>query len=209
MRVLIVEDHGTVSRGLKEVLAEEFPELVSGEARSAPEAIAQLHSQPWDLVLLDINLPGRSGLGLITEAKRLSPKAAVLVVSGYPEEDFAIRALKLGADGYLGKDRAADELVAATKKVLAGGRYVTSSLAERLAVVIGGNFDQQPHEILSNRELQVLRLVAVGRTLKEIAGNLQLSEKTIGTYRARLAGKMRLSTNIELTRYALRHGLAE
>jgi DNA-binding NarL/FixJ family response regulator len=159
--------------------------------------------------MLDIDLPGRSGLEILEESKRLHPRTPVLMLSAYPEEEFAIRSLKLGASGYLNKSLDANDILAAAKKVLAGGKYVTASLAEKLADVLGGNARQNPHESLSSRELQVLRLVAGGRTIKEIAAKFALSEKTVGTYRARVAKKLGLRSNVELTRYALQHRIVQ
>jgi len=208
-RILIVDDHEVVRRGTRQVLAEGFPGAAFGEAASAPEATAALGAQAWDLLILDINIPGRSGLEVLEEVQRLWPKLPVLVLSAYPEEEFAVRCLRLGAAGYLTKNSASDELVAASRKALEGGKYVTAALAERLAAVLGGDVRSEPHEALSGRELQVLRLVATGHTLKEIAAELHLSEKTIATYRARISEKLGVSTNVELTRYALQHRLVD
>lgn len=208
-RVLIADDHELVRRGLKHLLADELGPVKVGEAGTSQEAVELLIKQSWDVVLLDINMPGRSGLDVLEEVKRLQPGTPVLVLSGFPEADYAVRALKLGASGYLTKQSASDELIAAVRKAMAGGRYVTASLAERLAASLGGELDQKPHEALSNRELQVLRLIASGKSVKEIAAELSLSEKTVGTYRSRLAEKMALSSNVELTRYALQHHLVE
>jgi two-component system, NarL family, invasion response regulator UvrY len=208
-RILVVDDHEVVRRGLKQVLAEAFPGAHLGEADTSETAMAALSGSAWDLLLLDINIPGRSGLELLEDARRLWPALPVLVVSAYPEEEFAIRCIRLGAAGYLTKTSASAELVAAARKALAGGKYVTARLAERLMDVLGGEANPLPHEALSARELQVLRLVASGKTGKEIAAELHLSEKTIATYRARIAEKLGLSTVVELTRYALRHGLVE
>src|SRR5580693_2858229 len=209
MRVLVVDDHEIVRRGLKEMFAEAFPDLIVGEAADSPSALEHLMKQAWDIVLLDINIPGRSGLEVLEESKRLRPRTPVLVLSAYPEEEFAIRSLKLGASGYLNKGLASDEILAAAKKALAGGKYVTASLAEKLATTLGDKVQNAPHECLSNRELLVLRKVASGRTIKEIASELSLSEKTIGTYRMRIAKKLGLTSNVELTRYALKHRLVD
>jgi len=208
-RILIVDDHEVVRRGTRQVLVEGFPGATFGEAASAPEATAALGGQTWDLLILDINIPGRSGLEVLEEVRRLWPKLPVLVLSAYPEEEFAVRCLRLGAAGYLTKNSASDELVAASRKALEGGKYVTAALAERLAAVLGGDVRSEPHEALSGRELQVLRLVATGHTLKEIAAELRLSEKTIATYRSRISEKLGVSTNVELTRYALQHKLVD
>lgn len=209
IRVLIVDDHEILRRGLKEVLADGFPDLEVGEAASSAAALEQLVSQEWTIVLLDINLPGRNGLEVLEEAKRLRPNTPVVVLSQYPEQEFAVRSLKLGASGYLNKGRAADELLAAVKKALEGGKYITASLAEKLADMLGSDAQQAPHERLSNRELQVLRRVANGKTIKEIATEMALSEKTVATYRHRISQKLKLGTNVELARYALQHGLGE
>jgi len=177
-------------------------------AALASEAVAHLRHSPWELLLLDLNLPVRSGLKVLEESRRLRPKTPVLALSAHAEEEFALRVFKMGAAGYVTRNSAPDELAAALKEVLSGGRYVSASLAERMAASLGGGFQSAPHELLSSRQLQVLQRVATGRTLREIAAELSLSEKTIGTYRARIAEKLRLSTNVELTRYALHHGLA-
>ena len=206
-RFLVVDDHELVRRGLRQVLAEAFPAARVEEAETSEAAISAIASAPWDLVLLDLNIPGRGGLEVLEDAKRLRPAMPVLVVSAYPEEELAVRCLRLGAAGYLTKNAASGELLAAARKALAGGKYVTASLAEKLAEVLGGAAQGAPHEALSSRELQVLRLVATGRTSKEIAAELHLSEKTIATYRARISEKLGVSTIVELTRYAFQHGL--
>jgi DNA-binding NarL/FixJ family response regulator len=210
VRVLLVDDHEIVRKGLELVLEAGLAGASFVVAGSAAEAVEVLERAPFDLVLLDINLPGRSGMEVLEELHRRWPRTPVLIVSAYPEEDFAVRCLRLGAAGYVAKGAAADELVSAAQKVLAGGKYVTAAVAERLAGAIGGVASgAAPHEALSNRELEVLRLVASGKTLREIAEQLRLSEKTIATYRARLAAKLGASTNVELTRYALQHGLVD
>lgn len=208
-RILLVDDHEIVRRGLKQLLADAYPQAVFGEANRVPPAHELLVEKDWALVVLDINLPGGSGLDLLTEVRRLRPKAAVLMLSSYPEEEFAIRAFKLGAAGYLTKASIAEEMLLAVAKVLAGGKYVSAALAERLATSLGSPLAGALHETLSPRELEVLRLVATGKTIKEIAAGFALSEKTIATYRARVAEKLGLSTNVELARYALQHRLVE
>ncbi|HZM03280.1 MAG TPA: response regulator transcription factor [Candidatus Saccharimonadales bacterium] len=209
MRVLIVDDHEIVRRGLREILSDEFSPLEVGEAGHFSAALEQILRQSWDLIIVDINLPGRSGLEVLEEAKRLRAKTPVLMLSAYPEEEFAVRSFKLGASGYLNKSFAADELRVAAKKVIAGGKYVTAALAEKLAATLGPDVQAEAHETLSTREIQVLRMVAQGRTIKEIAAELALSEKTVATYRTRISQKMGLGSNVELTRYALRHGLVD
>ena len=209
IRVLIIDDHSIVRRGLSEVFADEFSELKIGQADNSRAALELITTQEWDIILLDINIPGRSGLDVLSEIKRLRPQTPVLVISAYPEEEFAIRALKLGASGYLNKSSASDEIVAAAKKAMAGGKYVTAVLAEKLAATVGGDLQRAPHESLSGRELQVLQMIAKGMTIKEIAAELALSEKTVGTYRSRISVKMGLATNVELTRYALQNRLVD
>ena len=208
-KILIVDDHEVVRRGLKQILADEFKPSKVGEASTAAEALEMAQREAWDVVLLDITMPGRNGLEALEDFHRQHPQTAVLVLSASPEADYALRALKLGAAGYLTKQSASDELLAAVRKALAGGKYVTASLAEKLAASLSGEAPSAPHETLSNRELQVLRLIATGKTLKEIAAELSLSEKTISTYRTRIAEKMNLHTNVELTRYAMQHHLVE
>ena len=209
LKIMLADDHPVVREGLKEILTRELGRLKIAEARDAREAAELLTKETWDLILLDINMPGRSGLEVLGDARRLAPETPVLVLSVYPEKEFAIRAFKLGAAGYLNKQTACDELIAAVKQVLGGGKYVTASLAEFMAGSLGKNPERAPHETLSDRELLVLRLIATGKTLKEIAGELSLSEKTVGTYRMRIADKMHLASNVELTRYALQHKLVD
>ena len=209
MRVLMVDDHKILRRGLRGLIEDDYPGADFGEAENSQAALELIYGKAWDLVLLDLNIPGRSGFDVLVEMKHHTPQTPVLVISAYPEEDFAVRALKLRAAGYLTKSRVADELKPAIKKVLTGGRYVTASLAEKLAESLGDDVKGPRHESLSNREFQVLRLVAAGRSLKEIASELSLSVKTVGTYRRRIAEKMGLSSNVELARYALQAGLVD
>jgi len=208
-RVLIADDHEVVRRGLKQILKDALGKMDLSEATTSQEAIDLVLKNPFDLVLLDINMPGRSGLDVLQEIMRVRPKTPVLVLSVAPEEDYALRCLKLGAAGYLSKRSASEELVAAVNKAMAGRKYVTPALAEKLAAAVSGDSFQAPHEALSNRELEVLRLVAAGKTIKEIAAELALSEKTVATYRTRLSEKMGLATNVELARYAIQHHLAD
>lgn len=208
-RVLIADDHEIVRRGLREILASHLGRLAFGEAGNAAEAIRLLIQKDWDLALLDINMPGRSGLEVLEEARRVRPRLPVLVLTSYPEKEFAVRAFKLGAAGYITKQEASDQLIAAVQRVLAGGKYVTPSLAERLATHLGDELPAAPHETLSQRELQVFRLVALGKSLKEIATELALSEKTIATYRARITEKTGLASSVEIARYALKQRLVD
>lgn len=209
MRLLLVDDHPLVRRGLKAVLCDALPGLVVVEAGTADEVWRRLEAGAPDLVLLDISLGPDSGIDVLTELKRRYPRLPVLIVTAHPEEDFAVRCLRADAAGYVSKDAAPDELVVAVRKVLGGGRYVTAALAERLALAIGSDLRVDPHELLSGRELQVLRLIARGQSLKQVAGQLGLSEKTVATYRARLGSKLGLSTNVELARYAISHKLTD
>lgn len=207
-RVLIVDDHAIVRRGLRDLLTQELTSVVIDEAGTAAEAVDRLSREAWDLVLLDINLPGRDGLEVLQDVRRIRPAAAVIMLTSYPEEQFAVRAFKLGASAYVAKHDAPDVLTVAIRRVLSGGRFITATLAERLADSLSAP-DGAPHDLLSARELQVLRLVASGLAQRDIATTLGLSEKTIGTYRARIAEKTGLSTSVEITRYVLQRGLSE
>jgi DNA-binding NarL/FixJ family response regulator len=208
-RVLCVDAYQIVRDGLRHVLTEAIPGLVFAEAATPQEAGVLLAGAGWDALVLDVNLPGRGGLDLLAEAKRRWPAMGLLVLSAYPEEEFGMRCLQLGADGYVEKSSRSAEIVAAVQKVLGGGKYVTPVLAEQLAGAARRSIGAAPHQLLSARELQVLKLVAAGKTLKEISGELALGERTIATYRARLREKLGVGTNVEITRYALRHDLVD
>jgi two-component system invasion response regulator UvrY len=208
MRVLIIDDHAIVRRGMISLLREHFTDVEVAEAGDAREGMATLTGEgPWDLVAVDITMPGRNGLELIQDIRKEQPTLPVLVISTHSEKDYALRALKSGASGYVSKQSAADVLVTAVERVLSGRRYISPALAEQLAGALAGESPGASHEALSNRELQVLQLIATGKTIKEISADLALSEKTVATYRGRIAEKMGLSTNVELTRYAMQHGL--
>jgi two-component system invasion response regulator UvrY len=198
-----------VRHGLKQILADEFKRATFGEARNAQEALDLVWKENWDVVVLDITMPGRSGLEVLREIKKTRPKLPVLVLSMHPENQFAVRVLKGGASGYMTKESAAEELVWAIKKVLAGGRYVSKSLAEKLASYLASDTQKPPQELLSDREFQVLRLIASGKIVSEIAKELSLSVKTISTYRTRILEKMGLRNNAELMHYAMEHRLVE
>lgn len=191
------------------LLREHFPDAVFGEAESYGQGFSAALEQDWQIAIMDISMPGRNGLELLRDMRGIKPGIPVLVVSAHAERDYAIRALKLGAAGYISKQDAADVLVSALKRVLAGGRYVSPSLAELLAGSLAGGPGDASHDTLSNRELQVLKLIASGKTLKEIGDELALSEKTVATYRSRIGEKMGISSNVDLTRYAMRNGLVE
>jgi DNA-binding NarL/FixJ family response regulator len=209
MRVLVADDHPLVRRGLRDLLLDHFPAAEIVEAGDAREALAAVAEGSWQLALIDLNLPGRGGLDLLRDLKHLRSEIPLLVVSAHTEEEFALRALKLGAAGYVSKQSAPDVLVGAVKKVLSGGRYVSAAVAEKLAQAMAEGWSLTPHENLSVREMQVLQRIAAARSVKEIAGELALSEKTIATYRSRISAKLGLGTNVELTRYAMQHGLTE
>lgn len=208
-RVLIVDDHEVFRRGLEQILIDQFDAVTLGEAGNSQEAIEMVVGADWDIILLDIKMPGKDGLDLLQDLKRLKPKIPILLLSAYPEEQFAVRALKLGASGYLTKEAASDELVEAIKKALGGGTYVNAMLAEQLAVALRKGSPKLPHEILSAREFQVMQMVAQGKSVKEIAWELSLSEKTIGTHRARVLEKLNLKNDVEIARYALHNHLVD
>jgi DNA-binding NarL/FixJ family response regulator len=208
-RVLIVDDHEVVRDGLKQILGEHFGLAVFGEASNAPDALRLAREPDWDVVVLDLSLGGRSGLEVLKEMKHLRPKLPVLILTMHSEEQYARRAFRAGANGYVTKDSAREELVKAINKVIEGGRYVSPALAERLVVDIVRGTDRPPHEALSDREFEVMRLIASGKTVGEIAEILSLSDKTISTYRARLLDKMGMKTNAELTHYAIQNKLVD
>ena len=208
IKVLIADDHPIVRRGLKQIIIEESDMIVAGEARSDAEALELArHCEP-DVILLDISLPGRSGLDVLKELRHEYPELPVLTLTMHTEEQVAVRAFKAGAAGYLTKESAPEELIQALRKVAGGGRYVSPALAERLALRVA-NHEQLLHETLSDREYQVLHFIAVGKTVSEIAKQLSLSVKTISTYRSRVLEKMHLKNNAELMRYAVTHQLFE
>src|SRR5688572_17752004 len=207
MRVLIVDDHAILRRGLRALISEAFHEAIFGEASNAEQALEQLGKKMWDVALLDITLPGKSGLDLLKQLKASRPGLPVLVLSVHPEDQFAIRVLKAGAEGYMTKESAPEELVNAIRKILAGGRYVSPTLAEKLALGVKKDFTRTPHETLSDREYEIMCRIASGRTVTEIAGELSLSVKTISTYRTRILEKLGVKNSAEITRYAIGNGL--
>lgn len=209
IKILIVDDHAVVREGLKQILAETPDILVAAEAAAGQEVFEQLRKDNYDLVLLDIAMPGRGGLDILKQLKSQEPNLPVLMLSMYPEEQYAVRTLKAGASGYLTKESAPEELIAAIRKVVSGGKYVTSSLAEKLASYLEADTERPPHESLSDREYQVMLMIASGKTVKQIADALSLSVKTISTNRSRALKKMKMETNAELTYYAIKQGLVE
>jgi DNA-binding NarL/FixJ family response regulator len=208
-RVLLVDDHAVVRQGLKQVLAESLPDATFGDAASADEALRMVRTAPWDIVVLDISLPGKSGIEALKELRAAHPRLPVLVLSMHPEEQFAVRALKAGAAGYVTKRTAARDVVAAVRKVLSGGRYVSASLAERLAAQTQAGSVEAPHETLSDREYQVFRLLAIGKTVKQIGKELRLSPQTVSTHRTHILEKMGMQTNAELIQYAMENQIRE
>jgi two-component system invasion response regulator UvrY len=196
-----------VRQGLKLILADHFDKAVFGEARNATEALSLVTKENWDVMILDVTMPGRSGLDILQDVKRLRPKLPVLVLSMHPEDQFAVRMLKAGAAGYLTKESADGELVGAIRKVVGGGRYVSPSLGERMASYLTIDVEKAPHERLSDREFLSLRMIGSGKTVSEIGRELSLSVKTISTYRARLLEKMDMKNNAELTHYAMQNKL--
>ena len=206
-RILIIDDHAVVRDGVKKIFDERSDEVVFGEASNPPEALSLAREENWDLAVLDLSLGNQSGLEVLKELKQIRPRLPVLILSMHSEEQYARRAFKAGASGYITKDSCRAELAKAVNKVAAGGRYITSTLAERLLFDLGRDSDRPPHESLSDREFEVMRLIASGKTVTEIAAILLLSDKTISTYRARLLEKMGMKTNAELTRYAIHNKL--
>jgi len=209
MKVLIADDHAVVRRGLRQILEAEPDLEVAGEATSGTEVMEALRMQRYDVAVLDITMPGRGGLDVLHDIRQNFPELRVLILSMHPEERYALRVLKAGAAGYLTKESAADELITALRKVAAGGRYVSPTLAERMADEIGVGIDQPPHERLSDREHQILCMIASGMTITGIASELHLGTNTVSTYRARLLGKLKLANNAEITHYAIRNRLVD
>jgi len=209
INILIADDHELIREGLKKILKKESDMEVLGEARNAQEVFEQAKNRKLTIVLLDISMPGLSGLDVLTELRQNYPKLPVLILSMHPEDRFAVRALKAGAAGYVTKDSAVAELVQAIRKVVTGGKYVSVRLAEKLADELEKGSERPPHEMLSDREFQVMRMVAAGKKIGEIAEELSLSISTVNTYRMRILEKMRMETNVELTRYAIENHLIE
>ena len=207
IRILVVDDHTIVREGLKQILGEEKDLVVSDEASNGQEALQKIGKNAYDCVLLDISMPGRSGLEVLKDIKALRPKLPVLILSMHSEELYAIRALRAGASGYLTKASASEELIGAIRKVAAGRKYVSTSLAEKLAFELDADASKLPHETLSDREYQVMIMLASGKAVKEIADEVCLSVKTISTYRMRIMEKMNMKNNAELTLYAIQHRL--
>jgi len=209
IRVLLADDHRIVRAGLKELLSETGDIAVAGEANDGTEALARIREDEYDVAVLDMSMPGRSGIELIRQVKQEKPRLPILVLSMHSEEQYAVRALKAGASGYLTKESAADQLVTAIRRIAAGGAFVTPETAQRLALDLNGAAAAAPHTLLSDREFQVFRFIAGGKTVSDIAKQLSLSVKTISTHKTRIMRKMGLANQTELIRYAIEHRLLD
>jgi two-component system invasion response regulator UvrY len=209
LRIMLVDDHPIVRRGVSDILAHAFPQAAIQEVGSGGEAIALARAQPWDIVILDLTLPDGSGLDVLKRVREAQGRLPVLILSMHMPDQFARRAVAAGASGYLTKDTADEELVAAVTRLLRGGKYFAPQVLEQVVMGMHPDRDDRPHERLSDREYQVLRMIGSGRTVSEIATDLTLSVKTVSTYRARVLEKMEMRTNAELTHYVVRHGLLD
>ena len=207
LKILIADDHAIVRQGLKQIVTETPDMVVAGEASNGQELLNKIKESDYDVVVLDITMPGRDGMDVLKQLRSEKPELPVLMLSIHPEEQYALRALRAGASGYLTKESAPDELVVAIQKVSRGGKYISSSLAEKLAFELEVGREQAPHETLSDREYHVMCLIASGKSVMEIAQELSLSEKTISTYRSRILEKMKMKNNAELTYYAIKNQL--
>ncbi len=207
IRILIADDHPIVREGYKKILSDTPDMLVADEAENGQEVLNYIRKKNYDLILLDISMPGRSGLEILKELKNERPRLPVLILSIYPEEQYAVRAFRAGASGYLTKASAPNELMSAIRKISQGGRYISSSLAEQLTYYLDADADKPLHETLSDREYQVMLMIASGKTVSEIAGELFLSVKTISTYRSHILEKTKMKNNAEITLYAVRNKL--
>ena len=207
MRILIADDHSVVRKGLRQILLEGFPTAHIEEVPDAEEMIKKIIQSPWDVVISDLSMPGRSGLEALSQVKQINPRLPVLILSIHPEDQYALRVLKAGASGYLSKDMAPDELVNAVQRVMLGKKYITASIAEKLASVLDQDSDKAAHESLSDREFSVLKLLAAGKSVSEIAESLFLSVTTVSTYRSRIMAKMGMKNNADLTLYSIEHKL--
>jgi DNA-binding NarL/FixJ family response regulator len=209
MHILIADDHAVVRRGLKDILTDALPGASFSEAGDGDEVLKQLGKIPAALLVLDINMPGRSGIDVLRDVKHSYPRLPVIILSCHPEDQYAVRCLRAGAAAYINKDSAPEELAIATKKILSGGRYLSASLAEKLIANLDEPADKPLHESLSDREHEVMRMIADGVALTEIAARLNVSVKTISSYRARIMEKMEMKSNAELTRYAMANSLID
>jgi DNA-binding NarL/FixJ family response regulator len=209
IKILIADDHAIVREGLKQIVAEEKDMIVAGEAENAETIMKLLEKEKWSIVILDINMPGRNGLEILKDIKQLYPDLPVLILSMFSEEQYGIRAIKAGASGYLKKVSAPDELVKAIRKIVNGGKYITETLADKLADTLGQIKNELPHEKLSDREFEIMCSIALGKSAEEISEELSISVNTFYTYRNRILEKMSMKSNVELTQYAIRTKLIE
>ena len=207
LKILIADDHTVVRKGLRQILLDEFPGAEIGEVADGGELVKKVMTAKWDVVVSDLSMPGRSGLDALQQIRLTHPDLPVLILSIHPEEQYALRALKSGASGYLSKDTAPDELVKAVQKVLLGKKYISQAIAEKLANTFSSDVSLQPHENLSDREFDVMKFLANGKSVSEIADTLSLSVTTVSTYRARIMTKMNLKSNSDLTKYAIENNL--
>jgi DNA-binding NarL/FixJ family response regulator len=207
LKILLADDHAVVRQGVKLILTGAFPAAVFGEASNAPEVISLLQQGGWDIVVLDLTMPESNGLDVLKLIKHDHPQLPVLILSMYPEDQFAVRAMRAGASGYLNKEGAPEELVAALHKILDGGNYISAAVADELVLHARNESDRPVHERLSDREYQVLCLIGAGKAVNEISSELALSPSTISTYRARILQKMNMTTNAQLMQYAIQNGL--
>jgi DNA-binding NarL/FixJ family response regulator len=207
IKILIADDHAIVRKGLKQILLEEYPSAKIGEVADAESLLAEVTKDDWNIVICDMNMPGRSGLDALTQIKQIAPRLPVLIMSMYPEDQYALRVLKAGASGYLGKDNIHDDIIKAVQTVQLGKKFITPTIAEKLANALGEDGNLQPHESLSDREFDVFKLLATGKAVSDIAAQLSLSATTVSTYRSRIMEKMHMRTNAELTRYAIEKNL--
>ena len=209
MHILIADDHAVVRRGLREILADAIPDAGFCEAGNGDEVLSQLGNTSVSMVVLDINMPGRSGVDVLRDVKHAYPRLPVIILSVHPEEQYAVRCLRAGAAAYINKESASEELANAARKILSGGRYISASLAEKLIDNLDESAGTPPHEALSDREHEVMKMIAVGVPLTEIGEKLHVSVKTISSYRARIMEKMQMKSHAELTRYAMTHNLID
>ena len=207
MKILIADDHAIVRRGLKEILLDEYPSSIIGDASDAEELLKKVFQEHWDLIISDLSMPGRSGLDALKQIKQAFPKLPVLIMSIYSEDQYAVRALRAGASGYFNKNSIHEDLFKAIESVRKGKKYITPAVAEKLAEAFPTGGTEQPHQLLSDREFEVFKLLASGKTVSEIAYQLSLSANTVSTYRSRILEKMNLHSNSELIRYALEQRL--
>jgi DNA-binding NarL/FixJ family response regulator len=207
IKILIADDHAVVRKGLKQILLEEYPSAKIGEVSDAETLLAEVIKDEWTIVICDMSMPGRSGLDALAQIKQVAPQLPVLIMSMYPEDQYALRVLKAGASGYLGKENIHEDIIKAVQTVQLGKKFITATIAEKLANALGEDSSIQPHETLSDREFDVFKLLASGKAVSDIASQLSLSATTVSTYRSRIMDKMNMRTNAELTRYALEKSL--